>query len=359
MSGSPVALPIANGTTFFNKYKFEDRIGGGAFGDVWLAEDVTVMHKYAVKILKPGLSIDQRLREAQVGHAIDHDNLVRVHQADVATDGKVLLAMDYFPKGSVTTLANSQNYVPLPTALRIVIDMLKGLEYLHVKGFFHNDIKPQNILRGPAGKAMLADYGIVAISTNGKSALATSWYVFHAAPETVAGRGIDARTDIFQTGLTLFRLVAGLGVLKDKFNKLGKAAYQEALAKGKLIIATDFPAFVPKAVRRVVTTAIDPDPDKRYQSALEMCRALEKLPFAGHWTVDTTGRLIGVDARYTYRFDRSSLPGAKVSLTAFKTNKASKRETRIARFSGGNMTEREAKKVLDGFIAAVVAGKVS
>jgi len=355
----PVALPIASGTTFFNKYDFVHCIGRGAFGEVWLAKDMAVNHEYAVKILKPGLNIDQRLREAQVGHTFSHNNLVRVHQADVATDGKVLLAMDYFPGGSVTTLANPWNFVPLPTALRIVIDMLQGLAHLHTHNFFHNDVKPQNILRGPEGQAKLADYGIVGISTDGKPVLPTSWYVLHAAPETAVGNGIEARTDIFQTGLTLFRLLAGLDVLEEKYRKLDEAAYQDALARGNLIAAADFPAFVPSAVRRVVTIAIDPDPGKRFQSALEMRRALEKLSFAGYWTVDATGKLIGTDARNNYRFERSCMPGAKVTLTALKINKASQRETRIARFSDDNMNEREAKKKLDAFIAAVVAGNVS
>lgn len=358
MSLAPVTLPITNGTTFYNKYQLVQSIGSGSFGTVWLARDHAVNHDYAIKILNAGIGIDQRLREAQVGHAFTHNNLVRVHQADVATDDKVVIAMDYFPDGSITTLANPGNFLPLPIALRTIIDMLQGLEHLHLNSFFHNDVKPQNILRGLQGQAKLADYGIVGISANGAPVQPSSWYVLHAAPETVAGHGIEARTDIFQTGLTLFRLLVGLPVLEAKYNRLGDAAYADALANGTLITRADFPPFIPHAVCRAVMTSIDPDPAKRYQSALEMRRALEKIAFAGHWTVDPTGMLCGEDARCTYRFELTLVAGTNASVSAFKTNKNSGRETRISQFTLGSLDNARAKRLAASFMKAVVEGKI-
>lgn len=358
MSLAPVALPITNGTMFYNKYRLMQPIGRGSFGEVWLAQDQAVNHEYAIKVLNAGIGIDQRLREAQVGHAFRHNNLVRVHQADVATDGKVVIAMDYFADGSITTLANPGNFLPLTTALRTVIDMLQGLEHLHLHNFFHNDVKPQNILRGPQGQAKLADYGIVGVSANGAPVQPSSWYVLHAAPETVAGNGIEARTDIFQTGLTLFRLLAGLSALEAKFNALGDAAYADALAKGTLIARTDFPPFIPNAVCRAVMTSIDPDPAKRFQSALDMRRALEKLSFAGHWTVDATGTLFGEDARHTYRLEHTPAGGSNASVAAFRTNRISGRETRISQFTKTNLGNVEANRLAVSFMKAVVEGNI-
>lgn len=359
MSLAQIALPITNGTTFYNKYRLMQPIGSGSFGEVWLAKDQAVNHEYAVKILNSGIGIDQRLREAKVGHAFTHNNLVRVHQADVATDGKVVIAMDYFPDGSITTLSNPGNFLPLPTALRTIIDMLQGLEHLHSHNFFHNDVKPQNILRGPHGQAKLADYGIVGISATGAPVQPSSSYILHAAPETVAGNGIEARTDIFQTGLTLFRLLVGLGALEAKFNSLGAAGYADALAKGKLIARSDFPAFIPNAVCRAVLTSIDPDPTKRFQSALEMRRALEKLSFPGHWTLDASGTLIGFDAKHSYRFEHVAAGGANASFAAFKKHSTSGRETRIFQFTQRSLTSAAAMKLGTAFTKAVVEGKVT
>lgn len=359
MSQVPASLPITHGTTFYNKYRLVRPIGRGSFGEVWLAQDQALNHEYAIKILNVGVSIDQRLREAQIGHTFTHNNLVRIHQADVATDGKVIIAMDYFPDGSILTLTNPSNFVPLPDSIRIMIDILQGLEHLHLNNFFHNDVKPQNILRGPQGQAKLTDYGIVGFSATGAPVIPSSWYVLHAAPETVAGNGIEARTDIFQSGLTLFRLLVGLGTLEAKFTTLGERDYSNALATGTLITRGDFPPYVPSAMCRVVLTAIDPNSANRFQSALDMRRALEKLSFPGYWTVDATGMLVGVDSRNTYRFEYVAASGRNSSFAAFRKNLASSRETRISQFTGKNFTSTEANRMKVAFHKAVVEGRVA
>lgn len=220
-------------------------------------------------------------------------------------------------------------------------------------------MKPQNILRGPQGEAKLADYGIVGVSPTGAPVMPSSWYVLHAAPETVAGNGIEARTDIFQSGLTMFRLLTGLGSLEAKFTSLGRGVYEAALASGTLISCRDFPPFIPNSVCRAVLSAIEPDPAKRFQSALDMRRALEKLSFAGHWTVDATGQLIGSDARHTFRFEHLAASGRNAAFAAFKTNRQSGRETRISQFTQKNLTNAEACKLEVAFLKAVVEGKVT
>lgn len=359
MSLLPVQLPIHPGTTYLNKYNFIRRIGSGSFGEVWLALDQAVNHEYAVKVLNAGIAVDQRLREAQVGHLFTHNNLVRVHQADVATDGKVVIAMDYFPEGSITTLANPAHFLPLPLALKAVVDMLRGLEHLHLNNFFHNDVKPQNILRGPQGQAKLADYGIVGFSATGAPVQPIGWYKLHAAPEMVAGRGIEAKTDVFQTGLTLFRLLVGIGALEAKFQSLGEVAYNAAIASGTLINQSDFPPYIPSAVRRVVLKATEAQPSNRYQTALEMRRALEGLAYPGYWTIDASGDLLGVDDRHHFRVELTPLNRTTADLEARRLNRSSGRETRVTRFTRSGIRLSDATRLRDNFIKAVVSGDVN
>ncbi len=164
--------------------------------------------------------------------------------------------MDYLSDGAITTLANPAGFLPLPIAVRSMIDVLQGLEHLHLNNFFHNDVKPQNILRGPQGEAKLADYGIVGVSPTGAPVMPSSWYVLHAAPETAAGNGIEARTDIFRRALPCSGCWRGLGSLEAKYNSLGRTAYEAALAAGSLISRRDFPPFIPNSVCRAVLTAI-------------------------------------------------------------------------------------------------------
>ena len=89
-----------------------------------------------------------------------------------------------------------------------------------------------------------------------------------------------------------------------------------------------------------------------------MRRALEKLSFAGHWTVDATGMLFGVDVRHTYRFDDIAASGPNSSFAAFRTNKLSGRETRVSHFTKKCLTSLEANRLKTAFLKAVVEGKV-
>ncbi len=358
MNGSLATIPIAPNALLHNKYEPIHLIGAGSFGEVWLATDHAVQQRYAIKILKPGVMVAGQLREAQIGHAFTHNNLVRVHQADVLTDGRVIIAMDYLPDGPVTKLANPANYLILPTAIRAIIDVLQGLEHLHASNFFHNDIKPENILIGPNGQAKLGDYGIVGISQDGQPVPPPAQYFLHVAPETAIGHGIESRTDIFQTGLTFFRLLTGLGVLRSKLNAIGGQAYAQALASGRLITDVDFPAFVPRSVARIIRKAIDPNPAVRFQSALEMRRALEKLSFRGYWTIEANGTFVGYDEKHRFRF-QTTLAGALSSFEGFKLRLSSGRETRISAFTSRQLTASEAKRREIDFIRSVIAGQAA
>jgi hypothetical protein len=138
---------------------------------------------------------------------------------------------------------------------------------------------------------------------------------------------------------------------------LGPPAYEAAIAAGKLITKKDFPPFVPNQLAHVVLKSINPDPTQRFQSALEMRRALEKLGYPGHWTMDEGGKMIRTGTNYTYRFDRIRHSVKGVSFTALKKNRASTRETMIAAFCEKNLTVTEARNFEARFVKAVVHGK--
>ena len=358
MSG---ALPLATllpGMQVY-KYQLKQRIGFGSFGEVWLAMDGAVAHDYAIKILKPGMPVPARLREAQIGHSLDHNNLVRVHQADVVNvSGQelVIIAMDYLLAGAITKLANPSGYLPLPEVIRIGTDILRGLEYLHGQNFFHNDVKPENVLIGPHNQGMLTDYGIVGVSADGSPVPPPNIYKIHTAPEVVNNKGINAQTDVFQAGMTLFRMLAGLASLRDKFNKLGEQKYYQAICAASLITAADFPPYVPGRLRRIILKAISPDVGDRYGSALEMRRDLEKLNYPGYWTVEPSGAFVGHNDSNAFRFEHHKRLGNRYDVVAFKKNKTTQRETRIGKFCMSGLTSAQSSKQIERFVKAVVEG---
>lgn len=342
------------------KYHLVSKIGAGSFGEVWLAHDVAVQREYAVKVLQPGVSVDKRLREAQIGNRLEHNNLVYIHQADVVPvsgDHAVILAMDYQPNGSVDTLANPAGYLPLPDVLRIARDILQGLEYLHTRSFYHNDIKPGNILLGGQQQAMLSDYGITGVSSNGAPVAAPDAYILHRAPEVVATGNIGISSDIFQVGMTLARLLIHLDHLRAVRASIGPAQYAQDIASGKLLQAKDFGCHIPAAVRRVILKAVHPDPAKRYTSALEMRRALEKLDYPGHWTVDAAGNEVGKCATYEYAHSVTPVAGGKFDVTCSKRHVISGNTQRVTQFCKRGLTQKQSEKMVANFKRFVVTGR--
>ncbi|MCQ1769556.1 serine/threonine protein kinase [Neorhizobium galegae] len=342
------------------KYRLTSRIGAGSFGEVWLAHDLAIQREYAIKILQPGVSVDQRLREAQIGNRLEHNNLVYVHQADVvpvAGEHVVILAMDFQPHGSVEGLANAAGYLPLPAVLRIARDILQGLEYLHARNFYHNDIKPGNILLGPQGQAMLSDYGITGVSSNGAPVAAPNAYVLHRAPEVLATGNIGVSSDIFQVGMTLARLLIHLDHLRAIRSSIGPAQYEQEIAAGSLLEPQDFGCHIPAAVRRVVLRAMHPDQSQRYSSALEMRRALEKLDYPGYWTVDGAGNEVGISRKHEFSYSVSPAIGGKFDVTCSKRNTSSGNSQRITQFCKRGLNQKTADKVVAGFKQFVVTGK--
>lgn len=342
------------------KYQLISKIGQGSFGEVWLANEAALQRQFAIKLLKPDITVDERLREGRIGNLVEHNNLVRVHQADVVNHQSadiVILAMDYHASGSVERLANPAGYLPLPLVLQTARDILQGLDHLHAQSLFHNDIKPGNILVGDQQQAMLTDYGITGISSNGAPATAPNTYRLHGAPEVRATGNVGVSSDIFQVGMTLARLLLGLTHLRSILNTVGPVNYESQIDTGCLLQSADFPCHIPAPLRRIILKAVHPDPSQRYASSLEMRRAIEKLSYPGFWTVDATGRELGEDSTHQYRYSTVPTNAGKFEITCERLRKTSGKSQRVTKFCAKALTRSEADKLLNNFKKFVVLGK--
>lgn len=324
---------------------------------MWVGEDRAIRQEFAIKILRPGISIQQGLQEAYVGHSLSHENLVRVHQADVVQfrgHDYVMIAMDYMPNGPVTRLANRRGFISLPQVVALGRDILRGLDYLHGHGFYHNDIKPDNVLIGPQEQGMLTDYGIVGVSHAGTSVSPPRFYRIHAAPEVITANEISVRTDIFQVGLTLFRVLCGLCILRRKFESVGEQEYYDSIIGSGLILASDVPPYIPARVIRILKKATHPSGSHRYQSAVEMLRELEKLNYPGYWTVNDEGELVGNNRHFEYRFELRQRRRGRCDVTAFRRRLSTGKETRYGKHCVSDLSEECANGHINNFIRAVV-----
>ena len=314
-------MAFSKGETIY-KYKLVQKLGSGNFSSVWLAKDNSIDADTALKILNPSFqTVAELLEEARIGNKLNHTNLLKIQYADVVPykgNQLTLIAQEYHSNGSIIGLLNSGNFMDLPIAIRLFTDILRGLEHLHSQGFFHNDIKPSNILIGNKSEGILADYGITGASSPTGTTIPKDAYIIHRAPETLTGNYIDIQTDIYQTGVTFYRLVNGIGNVKDDFSKYGETKFEELKSKGKIPDTKNYEPFVPQRIKKIINTAVDSDPTKRYSSALEMRRELEKCFYPGYWTMDSNGNLIGKGTKYQYRFEISPKKNSKFDFIPFK-----------------------------------------
>ena len=338
------------------KYVLKQRLGAGCFGEVWLSYDNTIGRDVAVKIVRADgpLTVD-KFKEARIGNRFDHDNLVKVHYADVVNvegENYIIITMDYLENGSILSQLNSRGFLPLPRALMVMRNILFGLDHLHNMGFYHNDIKPSNILVGGAGQAVLSDYGITRAA--GETSDVLSYYL-HRAPEILSGGDVGILTDIYQCGLTAFRLFCGVGLLDAKLKRDGAAKYNADILSGKLVSVKSFPEYVPSQIRHIIIKSISLNPVDRYQSAIDMRRDFEKLAYSGFWDSDASNQLIGrkIHNKNSYVFseipskDRTFDFEAKVVYPSGKSN-------RVTQFCKTRLSKSELSKVRHEYIKWVI-----
>lgn len=344
------------------KYTLNQYIGGGQFGEVWLVHDQTIQQNLAVKFLDGSkAAISDLLREAVVGNRAGHCNLVKVHSADVFNHNGfnlVSVAMDYHPNGSIDHQQCSGDFIPIEGAVSQIQGVLRGLDYLHGQNTVHNDIKPQNILIGDHGEGILTDYGISAVTANGKAAVAPNTYLPHIAPEVIQNGKIDVLTDIYQLGLTLFRVTNGLETIGSKFQSMTPTDYHNLVLSGNLIHKNDYLPFVPTSLKKIINTATKTNPADRYQSAHDMRRALERINYYGSWVVTAIGEYAGEDTNNNYRFEIDKTRNGHFKITTFKKNKRSHKETRVGAYSQTGLTQKEALKMRNAFMVKMVEGKI-
>ncbi|MCU4394099.1 serine/threonine-protein kinase [Acinetobacter parvus] len=342
------------------KYQLIKRIGGGNFGQVWLAKDVTVEAEVAVKILDDdNQPVIRHLQEAKFGHHVKHENVVRVHYADVISHNSgnlVIIAMDHHPQGSVINELNSSNYLDIKRTVKIITDVLKGLEYLHECGIYHNDIKPSNILISGNGNALLTDYGISTSSHDLKPVQSPSSYRLHAAPETIQSNSISVHTDIYQLGLTFYRLINGIGCIGDVRSKLGDYEFNKAKIEGVVVNNKDFLPFIPLNIKKIILKAINSDVTQRYQSALEMRKDLEKVALFGYWTIDDLGIEVGKLNNYTYIIEQTKKNG-NIEFMPYKISNTG-RKTKVLKRSEICKTPKQLEQVKGRFMLDLVLGDI-
>jgi len=202
-------------------YRLEGQIGRGGMAVVYRAYDPRLDRYVALKILAPGLALDdafrQRfIRESRAAAAVDHPNIIPVFDGGEA-NGVLFIAMRFVHGGDVRTLLDTEGPLPPARAVDITSQVASALDAAHGRGLVHRDVKPANMLLdatagGGRDHVYLSDFGLSkqSLSQTGLTAqgqlLGTLDYV---APEQVEGRAVDGRADQYALACAAFELLSG------------------------------------------------------------------------------------------------------------------------------------------------------
>src|SRR5688500_5597538 len=248
-----------------DRYRIERELGQGGMATVHLARDLRHDRLVALKVMRPELlaviGAARFLAEIKTTASLQHPHILPLHDSG-EVDGTVFYVMPYVEGESLRDRLDRERQLPVDDAVRLAREVAGALDYAHRRGVVHRDVKPENVLLGDDGQALVADFGIALAVRNAGGArmthtglsLGTPQYM---APEQAAGeRAVDARADVYALGAVTFEMLAG------------EPPFTAPTAQGVIArLMTEAPRRV-ASLRRSVPPHVDAAVD----------RALEKLP---------------------------------------------------------------------------------
>lgn len=302
--------------TLAGRYEIGKLLGRGGMAEVHEGLDTRLGRRVAIKLLRPTLATDPAFRtrfrqEAQAAARMAHPTIVRVFDAGEETvrgpDGHDVqlpfIVMERIEGKLLSDLIRT-GPVPADEAARIITGILTALEYSHRAGVVHRDIKPGNVMITRGGQVKVMDFGIArAISESSANVAQTSAVLGTASyfsPEQARGESVDARTDLYSTGVVLYELLTGRAPFRG--DSPVAVAYQHVSELPTPPNAIN-PAVSP-AMSAVVMHALAKDRFDRFQSAAEFKADLEvaaggKVPDRAPVSDDFNATLFGVNPNST------------------------------------------------------------
>ena len=272
-----------------NKYDIVDQISAGGMGAVYLAEDTSLHRQVAIKVLSPELADDpdrfQRFQwEARVLARLSHPNIVTIFSVEEA-QGLHFLTMELVDGQTLGHLI-PQNGLPLRRLFEIAIPLADALSAAHQQGIIHRDLKPGNIMVRQDGRVKVLDFGLAkqrqdldaaALGLQGQQPETQDGQLMgtvpYMSPEQIQGEAIDHRTDIFSLGIILFEMATGSRPFQGK--NWGDLA--SAILRDRPPSVTAVQSNLPRHLGRIIRHCLEKDPNRRFQTALDLRNELEEL----------------------------------------------------------------------------------
>ncbi len=262
------------GTLLGGRYRIIGLLGQGGMGEVYRATDVMLAQSVALKLLPETASANPFLlerfhSEVRVARQVSHPNVCRVYDIGEA-EGLPFISMEYVDGEDLGSLLQRIGRLPCDRAIVAARQICAGLAAAHGKGVIHRDLKPQNIMMDKRGQIMIMDFGLASLAQRVTGVEARNGTPAYMSPEQLKGADVTARSDIYALGLVLYEIFTGRRPFEaDNIQDL-IARQEHAQLTRMSSIATD----IDPAVDRIIRRCLDPEPDRRPQSALSVSAAL-------------------------------------------------------------------------------------
>ena len=269
------------GDVIEGRYKYIERIGRGAFGTVLLMEDTVVDERLVLKFLNPSISQDEEMmqrfvHELRYSRKITHPNVIRIYDF-LHIRGNYAISMEYFPSHTLGGEVLDGKPLALRRAVRLGMDVAKGMSVAHAVGIVHRDLKPANVLINEEGIVKIVDFGVAAAQHQGDTQLTKTGYVIgspkYMAPEQILGKKVDERADIYSLGVIMYEMLTGT----PPYHRGDHMSVMYQHVQGRARPPIELNPALAQGVSDLVMKCMAVDKEKRFASMDEVNVALERF----------------------------------------------------------------------------------
>lgn len=302
---SPEDAPPDSPGTQFGQYVLQEHVATGGMAEVYKARMMGMegfQKNVAIKRILPHLTdndefVTMFIDEAKLAAQLNHNNIIHIYDLG-KIDRSYYIAMEYIEGRDLRSILQDcrerEVIMPIPLALHITTLLASALDYAHKKrdfedrdlGLVHRDVSPQNVLLSNDGDIKLCDFGIAKAASKASHtrAGALKGKLQYMSPEQAWGKDIDHRSDIFSLGLVLYEMLTGTKV----FSGDSELSILEQVRNPNITAPSSVNTEVPKTVDEIVAKTLEADRERRYQSARDLQRDLERALRQSSWAPDSS-----------------------------------------------------------------------